>query len=134
MSQIRNVAILGSTGSIGRAALDVLSKAGPSFRLSAISCHSQLALFEEQIKLFAPKSAFATGPTDEAAKHWQTGKSQTVRELGMERLVALVSSDEVDIVIAAIVGIEAWRQRSPQQTLENDLRSPTKSRLWFLVP
>ena len=110
MSQIRNVAILGSTGSIGRAALDVLSKAGAMFRLSAISCHSQLDLFEEQIQRFLPKFAFATGPDRVAGSKWQAGVSEkanllTQRELGMESLVSLVQSSEIDIVVAAIVGI-----------------------------
>ena len=110
MSQIRNVAILGSTGSIGRAALDVISKCEPRFRLTAISCHTQLDLFEEQIQAYSPRFAFATGPFDELVKLWQSDKfgstlSHTVRETGMDRLVSLVQSPEVDIVVAAIVGI-----------------------------
>ena len=110
MSQIRNVAILGSTGSIGRAALDVLSKGDPRFRLTAISCHTQLDRLEEQIQAYSPRFAFATGPFDDQVKRWQSGDgsstlSRTVRESGMERLVSLVQSPEVDIVVAGIVGI-----------------------------
>ena len=108
MSQIRNVAVLGSTGSIGRAALDVLSKAGHSFRLAAISCHSQLDLFERQIQTHSPKFAFATGPGSEPMNRWQSenaSNSMAIRGLGMDRLVSLCRSDEVDIVVAAIVGI-----------------------------
>ena len=110
MSQIRNVAILGSTGSIGRAALDVLSKGNPRFRLTAISCHTQLVLLEEQIQAYSPKFAFATGPFDEQVNRWQNCQSNstlstTVRESGTERLVSLVQSPEIDIVVAAIVGI-----------------------------
>ena len=110
MSQYRNVAILGSTGSIGRAALDVISKGDPRFRLIAISCHTQLDLFEEQIQTHSPRFAFATGPFDDLVKRWQSDSfnstlSRTVRESGMDRLVSLVQSSEVDIVVAAIVGI-----------------------------
>ena len=110
LSQIRNVAILGSTGSIGRAALDVLSKGDPRFRLTAISCHTQLDRFEEQIQAYSPKFAFATGPFDEQVKRWQSGNggstlSRTVRESGMDRLVSLIQSPDIDIVVAAIVGI-----------------------------
>ncbi len=110
MSQIRNVAILGSTGSIGRAALDVLSKGDSRFRLAAISCHTQLELFDQQIQSYSPRFAFATGPFDEVVKRWQSGDgcstlSRTVRESGMDRLVSLVKSPEIDIVVAAIVGI-----------------------------
>jgi len=110
LSQIRNVAILGSTGSIGRAALDVLSKGEPRFRLTAISCHTQLDRFEEQIQTYSPRFAFVTGPFDEQVKRWQFGDggstlSRTGRESGMERLVSFVQSPEVDIVVAGIVGI-----------------------------
>ncbi len=110
MSQIRNVAILGSTGSIGRAALDVLSKGDPRFRLTAISCHTQLVLFEEQIQAYSPRFAFATGPFDEKVNRWQNGPSNstlstTIRDSSAERLVSLVQSPEIDIVVAAIVGI-----------------------------
>ncbi len=110
LSQIRNVAILGSTGSIGRAALDVLSKGDPRFRLAAISCHTQLDLFDQQIQAYSPRFAFATGPFDENVKRWQSVDghstlSPTVRESGMDRLVSLVQSSEIDIVVAAIVGI-----------------------------
>ncbi len=108
MSQNRNVAILGSTGSIGRAALSVLSNSELPFRLTAISCHSQVELFEEQIKAFLPKYAYATGPVSEPIQRWQSGSSAShgaIRELGMEKLVSMVQSHEVDIVVAAIVGI-----------------------------
>lgn len=108
MSQNRSVAILGSTGSIGRAALSVLSNSELPFRLTAISCHSQVELFEEQIKAFLPKYAYATGPVSEPIKRWQSGSSAShgaIRELGMEKLVSMVQSHEVDIVVAAIVGI-----------------------------
>lgn len=110
LSHIRNVAILGSTGSIGRAALDVLSKGDPCFRLAAISCHTQLGLFDQQIQACSPKYAFATGPDTEELRGWQsTGSNSalpsTLRRLGMDNLVSLVQSPEVDIVIAAIVGV-----------------------------
>jgi len=115
LSQIRNVAILGSTGSIGRAALDVLAQGHPRFRLAAISCHTQLELFEQQIMSFSPKRAFVTGLSEEASRRWQDsnlsetrgkptfGSSQRIA--GRDRLVEYVAGPEVDIVLAAIVGI-----------------------------
>ena len=110
MSQIRNVAILGSTGSIGRAALDVLSHLGDHFHVAGISCHQQIELLETQIGAFMPSFAFATGPIDDSIAAWQnqsvSGVPQgTIRQRGMDALVSFVQSDEVDIVVAAIVGI-----------------------------
>lgn len=109
LSQIRNVAILGSTGSIGRAALDVLSHNGPHFHLVAISCHQQIDLLESQIQTYHPQYAIATGTLDDRIAAWHqlphTTAQPTMRRCGMDRLVSLVESDEIDIVVAAIVGI-----------------------------
>jgi 1-deoxy-D-xylulose-5-phosphate reductoisomerase len=107
LSQIRNVAILGSTGSIGRAALDVLFHTSSRFRLAAVSCHQQLDLLESQIKKYSPRYAFVTGCLGEGQNVWLANKASpaTDRVCGMDRLVSLVESDEVDIVVAAIVGI-----------------------------
>ncbi|MEQ1829698.1 MAG: 1-deoxy-D-xylulose-5-phosphate reductoisomerase [Pirellula sp.] len=107
LSQIRNVAILGSTGSIGRAALDVVLQTAPQFRLSAISCHRQIDLFESQIAEYSPRYAIVTGDHNQHLDSWKSMRShpQTRRQTGMEQLVTLVQSDEVDIVVGAIVGI-----------------------------
>ena len=110
MSQIRNVAILGSTGSIGRAALDVLSHLTSHFQVAAISCHQQIELLETQIESFRPRFAFVTGPIQDSIVAWQNqsvsaAPRKTVRQHGMDALVSLVQSDEIDIVVAAIVGI-----------------------------
>ncbi|MFM8399823.1 MAG: hypothetical protein ACKOAH_18510, partial [Pirellula sp.] len=55
MSNPRQVAILGSTGSIGRSALEVLQSHRGQFELACISCHQQLDLFETQCQEYRPK-------------------------------------------------------------------------------
>jgi len=45
----KNIAILGSTGSIGCNALDVVEKLGPPYRAVALSAHSQTQKLVEQV-------------------------------------------------------------------------------------
>lgn len=109
LSQIRNVAILGSTGSIGRAALDVLSYNSDTMRLIAISCGKQLELLEQQISAFQPRYAFALDSKSLEVKNWfeksERLACETSRSSDSERLISLIESKEVDTVVAAIVGI-----------------------------
>jgi 1-deoxy-D-xylulose-5-phosphate reductoisomerase len=117
LSQIRNVAVLGSTGSIGRAALDVISHHPTRLFLTAIACHSQLDLLEQQIVEHAVPYAFATNAHDHRVSAW--GKSTrsnaspssnahirtTQRSTDSDLLLQLIQGPEIDTVVAAIVGI-----------------------------
>lgn len=50
-----NIAIFGSTGSVGRRALDVVRQSGGSLSAIALACHSNVELFAEQIAEFHPR-------------------------------------------------------------------------------
>lgn len=109
MGQIRNVAVLGSTGSIGRAALDVLNRLPDTHRTAAISCHSQLDLFESQIEQSQPLYAVVTQSDGGASRDWHRRVNQrspgTQRFLGAEAIDDVVSRPEIDTVVGAIVGV-----------------------------
>lgn len=55
MSNIRNIAILGSTGSIGKNALDVIASHKDKFRLVSIACGENLGLLIKQVNDFSPE-------------------------------------------------------------------------------
>lgn len=110
LSQIRNVAVLGSTGSIGRAAIDVLQRLRSTHRVTAISCHSQLDLLESQIGLVQPRYAIVTkGMAESERATWQGAKHiespGTERLVGSDAIIDLVGGTEVDTIIGAIVGV-----------------------------
>ncbi|AMV34758.1 1-deoxy-D-xylulose 5-phosphate reductoisomerase [Pirellula sp. SH-Sr6A] len=109
MGQIRNVAVLGSTGSIGRAALDVLDRLPETHRTAAISCHSQLDLFETQIEQSQPLYAVVTQCNSSASKDWHSKTNprspSTQRFLGSDAVNTIVSRPEIDTVVGAIVGV-----------------------------
>ena len=55
----RKISILGSTGSIGRQALEVIEKLSDNFEIIALTAGNNTALLNEQIRKFKPKYAFA---------------------------------------------------------------------------
>ena len=47
----RNIALLGSTGSIGRQTLEVLEALGPDFRVAALTANKNYSLLAQQVRL-----------------------------------------------------------------------------------
>lgn len=100
----RNVAVFGSTGSIGRNALEVIRASSGKLRVTALSAHSQLSLLEEQAREFRPRYVVATDEQAAAEHAWQEipkGSELLVGEKGLEKVAR---AKEVDTVLAAIVG------------------------------
>lgn len=107
LNRRRKVAVLGSTGSIGRSSLDVLRCHQESFEIACISCHQQLDLFQQQCDEFHPHRAVVTGERNAAVEDWLLSRDgNSVRKShGMDAVIEAVASPEVDIVIGAIVGV-----------------------------
>ena len=101
----KRVAILGSTGSIGCNALDVIENLGPdSHRAVALSAHRQADKLVEQVRRHRPAAVAVTdSPVDPAlvSKLRSLGAEVHTGPGGMEQLVARA---DVDIVLAAVVG------------------------------
>ncbi len=102
MTRTRNIAILGSTGSIGRSALEV-ARSLPGINVVGLSGHSQLDLLAEQAREFRPACVVATS---DSTDQFQLKDLPDCRVLaGSTALNELATSPDVDIVIASIVGI-----------------------------
>jgi 1-deoxy-D-xylulose-5-phosphate reductoisomerase len=105
----KNVAVLGSTGSIGTNALEVIAASDSRLRAVALTAHGKLGRLLEQAKRFKPRWIVAT---DEAAARkfdWSSLDPETELLVGAERLLDVVAAKEVDIVLAAIVGSAGLR-------------------------
>ena len=101
---MKNVVILGSTGSIGTQSLEVISEKG-GFSVLAISGNSNTGLLEKQVRKYHPK--FAAVPNEEKAKELREKIKDTDTNVlsGKESLEEVASLPEADIVITGIVGI-----------------------------
>lgn len=98
------VAVLGATGSIGSGTIDVLDNLGAPWSATAISAHSQVETLAKIARRTEPKYAIATDP----AAASKLDRAQFPKDcqvlFGPDALVQIAQSDEIDTVVAAIVG------------------------------
>jgi len=92
MGGVKKIAILGSTGSIGRQALDVIRALPDELRVVALTGNKNLELLESQIKEFQPKMFCSSVKPDIS----YGGEFLSVEEIA--------SHHEVDFVIVATAG------------------------------
>ncbi|MHB8969899.1 MAG: 1-deoxy-D-xylulose-5-phosphate reductoisomerase [Pirellulaceae bacterium] len=100
----RNVAILGSTGSIGGSTLDVIRASGGRLRAIALTAHQRLQELASQAREFQPRWVVATDRGKGAAHDWKGLPACTQVLVGPDRLCEVVRDAAVDVVVAAIVG------------------------------
>lgn len=103
---MKGIAILGSTGSIGVSTLDVIARHPQRFRVVALTAHRNAARLAEQCRRFQPSCAVmvdAGAATElEALLADMAHPPRVLR--GAEALTEVAALDEVDYVMAAIVG------------------------------
>ena len=105
---MKNITILGSTGSIGTNALEVIRNKREEFNVIAMSGHGNYKLLLEQIEEFNPK--YVSIGTEEGYKIIKERYSNLEVYIGNEGLKKLGQLDETDIILTAVsgaVGIEA---------------------------
>lgn len=88
---MRKISILGSTGSIGRQALEVIEKLPEKFEIIALAAGGNIDLLNEQIKNFKPKYASST----------ELSKIQGAEAVSLEEIC---SNKENDIILVAVSG------------------------------
>ena len=104
----RNLAILGSTGSIGRNTLEVVKCFPDRFRVQGLTAGANLEVLAEQIARFRPRLVSIKEETNrDALGRRLTDEGVPVPELlsGPAGMVAVASDPEVDLVVSATVGV-----------------------------
>lgn len=101
---MKYIAILGSTGSIGTQTLEVV-RAQQDIKVTALSAGDNIDLLEQQIREFRP--ALAAVKTEEKAKELALRISDlNVPVLsGMDGLMAVACEKKAEVLVAAIVGM-----------------------------
>lgn len=105
----KNVAVFGSTGSIGRNALEVIQASAGRLRAVALSAHENLGLLLEQARQLKPRWIVATDEARARRFDWSTLPKQTELLTGAKSLQQVAAANEVDVVLAAIVGSAGLR-------------------------
>lgn len=105
MIETRRLTILGSTGSVGQNTLAVVS-ANAGIDVFALSAHSNLDLLLQQCLQYQPRYVVVSDPEqgDAMASLLRDRPCDAELLLGPEGLCQVASADEVDMVMAAIVG------------------------------
>ena len=100
----RSIAILGSTGSIGKSTLDVVRESRGCFKIFALTANKHLALLCQQAAEFEALWVVATDPAEAKRFDWSPLPKSTKLLIGPEGVQQVASAAEVDIVVAAVVG------------------------------
>jgi 1-deoxy-D-xylulose-5-phosphate reductoisomerase len=102
------ISILGSTGSIGRNALEVVSHLRDRFSVRYLSANTNTDLIAHQVREFRPRSV-AMLDKDSAYRLSRILDSQTEVLAGTEGLLELAGRDDSDLVVNALVGSAGLR-------------------------
>ncbi len=101
---MKNIAILGSTGSIGTQTLEVVRE-NQDIRVLGLSAGSNITRLEEQIREFRPKLAAVWNEEKAKELRLRIADLDTRVVSGMDGLTELAVIHEIDILVTAIVGM-----------------------------
>lgn len=102
--QMKNIVLLGSTGSIGTQALDIVARHPDRFRVVGLAAGNNLDLIKKQISQFRPRQV-AVAKIDAAHQLRELFSKEKIEIIcGDDGNCALVADSAADLVISAIVG------------------------------
>lgn len=100
----RRIAILGSTGSIGTQALDVIAAHPDQLEVDLLTAHSNAALLIEQARKYKPNTVVIADTTRLAEVKAALEDAPVKVYGGMESIVQLMAADSFDMALTAMVG------------------------------
>lgn len=103
----RRIALLGSTGSIGRQTLDIVRCFPDKFRIVTLAARSNVALLAEQAREFSPALVACFADAPHVARQAREELPGVV--LGEQGLLEVATHPDVDIVVAATSGLMGLR-------------------------
>lgn len=124
---INNISILGSTGSIGTQALDVVDKLG--LNVSALTAASNIDLLEQQIRKYKPDLAVVFN--EDKAKILKDNIKDTNTKVlaGMEGLIEAATISSADLVLNSVVGMVGLKPTLAAADAKKDIALANKETL-----
>ena len=103
-SSKKHIALLGSTGSIGRQTLDVVASYPEHFNIEVLTAQNNVALLIEQARVFKP-NAVVIGNEDQYDSLKAALANEPIKVYtGESALSSIVQMDSIDVVVTALVG------------------------------
>lgn len=107
--RVIQVAVLGSTGSIGRSALEVVAASGGRLRPAVLAARANTELLLQQARQFRPARIVACDARAAECQDWSALPRQTELLVGGDALAEAVADPGIDVVLSAIVGSAGLR-------------------------
>lgn len=126
---MKQIAILGSTGSIGVSTLEIVAAHPDKFRVIALSGAKNIELLAHQIRVFRPKLAAVADAADVPRLKELLGNTEVQLLGGSEGLCAVATYPGVQMVVAAIVGAAGLLPASAAIKAGKDLALANKETL-----
>ena len=105
----KRISILGSTGSIGRQSLDVISHCDSDFEVAALTANSSVEKMEAQARQYHPELVVMMDEKAAADLKVRLADTDVRVAAGMEGLIEAAAIPSADTVITAVVGMVGLR-------------------------
>ncbi len=102
---MKNIVVLGSTGSIGTQTCEVVRRNADALKIVALAAGSNVKLIEEQIREFQPKYAVLNDEKAALELKEKVKDLDVVVLSGMDGLMEIAAIPEADTVVASMVGM-----------------------------
>lgn len=105
VKHMKHVAVIGSTGSIGRQTMEIIREKREQLSVTALAVDTGIEELEKQIREFSPKIACVYNNEKAEILKIKVADCNTKIVSGMEGLFECVTQAEVDIVLMSVVGM-----------------------------
>ena len=104
---MKNLSILGSTGSVGKSTLEVVSRNADKFQINLLTANTNFSLMLDQIEEFGPKFVFLedTEAQKSLLRELEKTKINTTLLTSEDQLMEVLADKNSEIVVAAMVGV-----------------------------
>jgi 1-deoxy-D-xylulose-5-phosphate reductoisomerase len=101
---LKNISILGSTGSIGQSTLSVVEKFPDRFKVVALAAGNNVDILEKQVRQFRPAMISVVSPI--AAENLKKRCADVNLRIlsGVEGMIQVATAEDAQITVSAIVG------------------------------
>ena len=104
---MKNLSILGSTGSVGKSTLEVVRRNAEKFQINLLTANTNFSLMLDQIEEFGPKFVFLedTAAQKSLLRELEKIKINTTLLTSEDQLMEVLADNNSEIVVAAMVGV-----------------------------
>lgn len=124
---IKNISILGSTGSIGTQTLDVVDKL--DLNVVALTASTNITLLEEQVRKYKPQLAVVFDEAKAKIFKENIKDTDTLVLSGMDGLIAAATVESAELVLNSVVGMVGLRPTIAAANAKKDIALANKETL-----